>query len=136
MALVDMIIVDEEQRKDTEEPAITTKLFVWGANDKRQLGMSTDPLSPLTGNEDSTSTGNIDGISSGGLGSASILSNLDLKVPHQIDPDPFVKNDDQTHLPHSICAGYYYSGAITQNGVVYTWGNGEFGRLGYIDVSR
>lgn len=84
-----MIVVDDDLKKDAEEPMITTKLFVWGANDKRQLGMSTDPFSPIAGNEDSTSAGNIDGVSSGGQGSASILSNIDLKVPHQIEPDPF-----------------------------------------------
>ena len=36
----------------------------------------------------------------------------------------------------SIEAGYNYSGAITTKGGVYTWGNGSFGRLGYVDVNK
>lgn len=36
----------------------------------------------------------------------------------------------------SVNAGYNYSGAVTAQGVVYTWGSGEFGRLGYTDVRR
>jgi RCC1 and BTB domain-containing protein len=35
-----------------------------------------------------------------------------------------------------VQAGYNYSCAVTNDGVVYTWGNGEFGRLGYADVRR
>jgi alpha-tubulin suppressor-like RCC1 family protein len=33
-------------------------------------------------------------------------------------------------------AGYYYSAAITTKGEVYTWGSGEFGRLGYVENKK
>ena len=39
-------------------------------------------------------------------------------------------------MPLFIAAGYNYSGIVTTDGIIYTWGNGEFGRLGYIDVRR
>jgi len=39
-------------------------------------------------------------------------------------------------VPLLIEAGYNYSGAVTADGVIYTWGNGNFGRLGYVDVLR
>lgn len=49
MALVDMVSVEEE----CEEPEVSTKLFVWGLNDKRQLGMS-------SACDESVSAGNAD----------------------------------------------------------------------------
>lgn len=81
LALVDMVVVEEDQIK--EDPVITTKMFVWGSNDKRQLGMMTEPISPISCVE-STSAGNADCLSSGptgGPGSATTI-NQDLKVPH------------------------------------------------------
>lgn len=39
-------------------------------------------------------------------------------------------------MPEQIVAGYNYSSAVATDGIVYTWGNGEFGRLGYLDVLR
>ena len=57
---------------------ITTKLFVWGCNDKRQLGMTTDPISPIAC-EESISNGEC--LSNGGAGSSSTI-NMDLRVPH------------------------------------------------------
>jgi alpha-tubulin suppressor-like RCC1 family protein len=108
-------------------------MFVWGANDKRQLGMTTDTISPIAC-EESLSGGNADCLSNGANSSSIIIQ--DLRVPHQIEPDPFTENDEGTHLPHFISAGYNYSSAVTQEGFIYTWGNGEFGRLGYVDVSR
>jgi alpha-tubulin suppressor-like RCC1 family protein len=70
MALVDMVSVEEE----CEEPEVSTKLFVWGLNDKRQLGMS-------SACDESVSAGNADCLSNGANGSAS-TTNQELKVPH------------------------------------------------------
>lgn len=39
-------------------------------------------------------------------------------------------------MPLRIEAGYSYSGAVTADGVIYTWGNGSFGRLGYVDILK
>ena len=39
-------------------------------------------------------------------------------------------------MPLRIEAGYSYSGAVTTDGVIYTWGNGSFGRLGYVDILK
>ena len=39
-------------------------------------------------------------------------------------------------MPLRIEAGYNYSGAVTADGVIYTWGNGNFGRLGYVDILK
>ena len=33
----------------------------------------------------------------------------------------------------SISAGYRHSAAITEDGALYTWGEGDFGRLGHGD---
>lgn len=59
-------------------------------------------------------------------------------MPHLLDPDPFVKEDEnhQNSYVTQIYASYYYSAAITSLGEVYTWGSGEFGRLGYIDTKK
>lgn len=81
LALVDMVVVDESKDGGSDEPMFTTKLFVWGANDKRQLGMSTDPISPTTC-EDSVTSGNADCQSSGAGGGSTTTINQDLKVPH------------------------------------------------------
>lgn len=32
-----------------------------------------------------------------------------------------------------ISAGYRHSAAITEDGILYTWGEGDFGRLGHGD---
>lgn len=44
------------------------------------------------------------------------------------DPDPFGEQ-----LSSAYC-GSNYSAAVTKDGKVYTWGSGEFGRLGFTDV--
>jgi alpha-tubulin suppressor-like RCC1 family protein len=38
--------------------------------------------------------------------------------------------------PKEVFAGNGYSAVLTEEGVVYTWGSGEFGRLGYSDTRR
>lgn len=76
-------------------------VFVWGANDRRQLGIDEDVE--------------------------------EIRVPHFLDPCPFAKNG---HIPKEIIAGSGYSAVITEEGVVYSWGSGEFGRLGYCDTRR
>jgi alpha-tubulin suppressor-like RCC1 family protein len=45
-----------------------------------------------------------------------------------MDPCPFANN---SKLPTQVICGNGYSGVVTQCGAVYTWGSGEFGRLGY-----
>lgn len=52
-----------------------------------------------------------------------------------LEPCPFEQHEDG-RVPEQIEAGYNYSAAVASDGVVYTWGNGEFGRLGYSDVRR
>lgn len=91
---------------------IVTKLFVWGNNDKCQLGM--DNREDLS--EDSAK---------------------EISVPHQLDPDPFQQDTevDRSTL-ECIVASYYYSAALTSKGEIYTWGSGEFGRLGYIEQKK
>lgn len=39
-------------------------------------------------------------------------------------------------VPHQVYAGPGFSAVLTEEGVVYTWGSGEFGRLGYCDTRR
>lgn len=39
-------------------------------------------------------------------------------------------------MPIAIEGGYNYSGAVTADGIIYTWGNGSFGRLGYVDILK
>jgi alpha-tubulin suppressor-like RCC1 family protein len=36
----------------------------------------------------------------------------------------------------NVVASYYYSAALTTEGEIFTWGSGEFGRLGYIDTKK
>lgn len=38
--------------------------------------------------------------------------------------------------PKEVYAGPGYSAVLTQEGVVYSWGSGEFGRLGYSDTRK
>ena len=38
--------------------------------------------------------------------------------------------------PKEVFAGNGYSAVLTEEGVVYSWGSGEFGRLGYCDTRR
>jgi alpha-tubulin suppressor-like RCC1 family protein len=35
-----------------------------------------------------------------------------------------------------VVAGYYYSASLTSKGEIYTWGSGEFGRLGYVESKK
>jgi alpha-tubulin suppressor-like RCC1 family protein len=58
----------------------------------------------------------------------------EINVPHQLDPDPF-EAEDGSFLTQ-VYASYYYSAAVNSKGEVYTWGSGEFGRLGYIDTKK
>lgn len=58
----------------------------------------------------------------------------EINIPHQLDPDPF-ENKDGSYLTQ-IFASYYYSAALNSKGEVYTWGSGEFGRLGYLDTKK
>ena len=86
LALVDMILIndDEEQdeeevkygkKEDKEEPSMVTKLFVWGNNDKRQLGIALDHTSESGG-------GTADDVnSSSALNSDQTLHLYDIKVP-------------------------------------------------------
>lgn len=76
----------------------THKLFIWGKNDKGQLGIDDEVAQQVA-------------------------------VPTQIsqDPDPF---DDKLMSVHAGPSSY--SAALTTEGAVYTWGNGMFGRLGYV----
>lgn len=121
---------DEEDKDEGEVGTMMSKLFVWGNNDKRQLGISLDQ----------TEESNQDEVASAGTGTgtgpnSSTTTTQDIKCPHQLDPDPFEENEDG-QIPLYIAAGYNYSGIVTTDGIIYTWGNGEFGRLGYIDVRR
>jgi alpha-tubulin suppressor-like RCC1 family protein len=50
-----------------------------------------------------------------------------------MEPCPFAK-DGQT--PLDVIAGSGYSALVTEEGSVYSWGGGEFGRLGYCDTRR
>ena len=36
----------------------------------------------------------------------------------------------------NVVASYYYSAALTSNGQIYSWGSGEFGRLGYTESKK
>ena len=78
--------------------------------------MATEPGS-ATAFEESTSAGNAEYLSSGPTGGpgSTTTSNQDVRVPHQIEPDPFAENqnEEQTHLPHYVSAGYNYSCAVT-----------------------
>ena len=65
LALIEMA-QDATQQK-------TTKLWVWGNNDKYQLGMD---------NQDSSEDPPV--------------SAKEIQVPHQLDPDPFSQTDDQS----------------------------------------
>ena len=58
----------------------------------------------------------------------------EINVPHQLDPDPF-SNEKGSYLTQ-VYASYYYSAALTSNGEVYTWGSGEFGRLGNVETKK
>eukprot|EP01017_Pseudomicrothorax_dubius_P009399 TRINITY_DN13185_c0_g1_i1.p1 TRINITY_DN13185_c0_g1~~TRINITY_DN13185_c0_g1_i1.p1 ORF type:complete len:598 (+),score=138.05 TRINITY_DN13185_c0_g1_i1:64-1857(+) len=49
----------------------------------------------------------------------------DVPEPHQIDPDPW-----STGL-QALSARHTFSAVLTTGGEVFTWGSGEFGRLGY-----
>ncbi len=61
----------------------------------------------------------------------------EINVPHLLDPDPFTdEQSDGSKYLTQIYASYYYSAALTSAGEVYTWGSGEFGRLGYIDTKK
>ena len=54
-------------------------------------------------------------------------NNLDMVlIPHQLEIEPF-----NTFLIRSVHACHNYSAVLTSNGDVYTWGSGEFNRLGY-----
>lgn len=46
---------------------------------------------------------------------------------------PFLKDGC---TPKEVVAGNGFSVVVTEEGVVYSWGSGEFGRLGYCDTRR
>jgi alpha-tubulin suppressor-like RCC1 family protein len=52
-------------------------------------------------------------------------------VPHKMDPCPFSPDK-----PKELVCSSGFSAAVTESGAVYTWGSGEFGRLGYYDATR
>jgi len=56
----------------------------------------------------------------------------EISVPHQLEPENF----SSASLLAQVYASYYYSAAVTDSGEVYTWGSGEFGRLGYVDIKK
>ena len=56
----------------------------------------------------------------------------EIQVPHQLEPEAFLPSHQLTQ----VYASYYYSAAVTESGEVYTWGSGEFGRLGYVDIKK
>lgn len=76
------------------------------------------------------------------------FSAKEVAVPHQLEPDPFCdlsklnESDDESTIPVtesnlvSVVGGYYYSASLTSKGEVYTWGSGEFGRLGYVESKK
>ena len=119
-----------DQQNESLEHSSTkmTRLFVWGSNEKKQLGLSLDLFDDVATDE-ANSNNDRSGHASSNAGSQ------DVKVPHQLDPCPFECNDDG-QVPVKIVAGYNYSGAVTADGVIYTWGNGNFGRLGYTDILK
>lgn len=100
------LAIVEENSEETKKK----RIFVWGCGRNWQLGLSSDVSE-------------------------------DIREPHQIDPDPF--DGQALH----VFAAHNYSCAISQNGEVsksylsskevywliqvFTWGSGEFGRLGY-----
>ena len=48
-----------------------------------------------------------------------------IMIPHQIDPDPWNGTIVQAYACNN------YSAALNNKGEMFTWGSGEFGRLGY-----
>jgi len=57
-------------------------------------------------------------------------SDKNITDPHKVDPVPWEGTIESTY------AGQNYSAAITQNGELYTWGSGEFTRLGHGRVKQ
>jgi alpha-tubulin suppressor-like RCC1 family protein len=81
------------------------KIFVWGNNDKMQLGMD---------------NGNImnNSVSGGEEGSSPPVNHEDsaqreINVPHQMDPDPFNDDENDIKTVTKVYASYYYSAAVT-----------------------
>ena len=81
---------DDEKKEEREE---NKKLFVWGSSKNWQLGLDND-FGPIL-------------------------------IPHQIDPDPWSGTIVQAYACNN------YSAALNSKGEMFTWGSGEFGRLGY-----
>lgn len=54
-------------------------------------------------------------------------------MPHLLEPCPFARDG---FMPSEVVAGSGYSCVLTEEGVVYSWGSSEFGRLGYCDTRR
>ncbi len=60
-----------------DSETVTRKLFVWGNNDKWQLGMDSGNANP----DEALNTNGED-------------SNKEIPVPHLLDPDPFIIEDE------------------------------------------
>jgi len=62
-------------------------------------------------------------------GQLGLGDNVVRSIPSLIDPKHF----DYEKIAQ-ICVGYCHSMALTQNGNVYSWGNGKHGQLGHVDA--
>jgi len=85
--------------ENIEERENSHRLFVWGCATNLQLGLEGDVSE-------------------------------DVLEPHALEPDPW---DGKIRF---IGACNHYSCAVTMDGEVYTWGSGDFGRLGYETETR
>ena len=120
IALVNMNDESEEESEVTR----TNQIFVWGNNAHKQLGMTT----PIPDGDDEQAE-----ILSQETGESSKVAEHDVVVPNALseDFDQFAGSE-----PIYVEAGINYSATLTKAGEVFTWGGGEFGRIGYLDEKR